>query len=818
MRAVVRDLRFAMRLLVGAPGVTLAAVLCLALGMGATTAVFTVADAVLFRPLPYADPERLVRIYTEFPTFPGGGLRRFPVSPPEFMEMRETLQSWERIDAWQVNAVNLTTAGEPVRITATFVTGTLFDSLGVRPRQGRWLNPDDDREGAPLAILISDGLWRRAFGGAAGVTGREVRLNGLPASVVGVMPAGFQYPPGQVDVSEVWAPLQLTAADRQPRGNHRLGVLAKLRAGVTLEAARHELAAQVSTWGMRQGNKFHTLHSELHPLLAFGMHEEVVRAVRPAMLVILAAVGFVLLIACVNVANLLLARAEARQKEISIRVAMGAGTTGLIRQFLAEGLLISVAGGLAGLGVALFGVRLLLWAGSDTIPRAAEVAIDWRIVAFTAAALIGTAILFGLVPLAQALARNTHETLKSAAGRTSATAQAAAVRRGLVVAELSLALVLLISCGLMVQAFWRLQAVDAGFDPAGRLTMRVALPPGQYSTDAAVRSFVTRLEDSLPRLPGVLSATVMSGMPPQRPGNFNDTQIENFVPRKGGPVQNVDYWQFVGNRFFETLGARMVEGRFLDERDGENAPPAMVVNETMARTFWPGQSALGRRVRLPIGADEPWRTIVGVVGDIKNGGVDRPAGTELFVPWRQAPPIRVVELLIRTAPEPMSLVGAVRAVIAELDPALPIAAVRPMTEVVAEARSRPRFLTVLLTCFTAVALGLAVIGVYGVVSYSVARRTSEIGIRMAIGADSGRILRMVLGQGLALSAAGVVIGVGAAVWLTRFLKAVLFGIEPLDAPTFIATVTLMFGLTLLSSWIPARRATHVELSAALRYD
>jgi predicted permease len=470
-----------------------------------------------------------------------------------------------------------------------------------------------------------------------------------------------------------------------------------------------------------------------------------------------------------------------------------------------------------GLGIAMFGVRLLLWAGSDTIPRLAEVSLDWRVLGFTGAVLIATAVVFGLAPLAQALTRNTHDTLKASAGRTSATARAAMLRRALVVAELSLALVLLVSCGLMLQAFWRLQAVDAGFDPSSRLAMRVALPDAQYSDEAAA-SFISRMEEALGRLPGVTSSTVMAGLPPQRRGNFNDTEIENFVPRKDGPVQNVDYWQFVGNRFFDTLGVRLVEGRFLDERDGRDTPLVMVVNATMARTFWPGQSAIGRRVRLPVGKDSPWRTIVGVVADIKNAGADQPTGTELFVPWRQGFPLRTVEVVIRTVGAPMSMAGAARTTIAQLDPSLPVAAVRSMADVVAQSQSRPRFLSVLLTFFTTVALALAAIGVYGVISYSVARRTAEIGIRMAIGADSGRILRMVLKQGALLGAAGVAIGVGSAVWLTRFMKSILFAIQPLDLPTFAITVLALFGVTLLASWIPARRATRIDPTVALRYD
>ena len=818
MGSLLQDLRFAWRLLLRSPGFAAIAIACLALGMGATTAVFTVVNAVVLRPLPYKAPSRLVRFYSEFPTFPNGGLHRFPVSPPEFLEMRDSLRSYDHIDAWQVGAVNLITDKEPIRVTTCFVSGTLFASLGVEPQRGRWIDVRDDREGAPRAMVISDGLWRRAFGSSPDVIGRNTNLNGLPATIVGVMPAGFQFPPGEVDMSEVWSPLQLTAADRQRRGNHRLAILAELREGTSLEQARQELTAQINAWGERSSNNFHTVNPKFHPLLVFGMQDEVVRNVKPAMLMVLGAVGFVLLIACVNVANLLLARAEARQKEVSVRVAMGASTLGLVRQFVAEGLLISLTGSAVGLSIAMLGVRLLLWAGSGTIPRLAEVTLDWRVLAFTGAALIATAVVFGLVPLAQAVTRNAHETLKTAAGRTSATAQAAALRRGLVVAELSLALVLLVSCGLMLQAFWRLQGVKAGFDPSNRLTLRTALPPAAY-TDAAAADFLARLQDALSRLPGVVSSTVMGGLPPQRPGNFNDTEIENFVPRQGGPVQNVDYYQTAGDRFFEALGARLEDGRFPDERDTREAPLVVVVNETMARAFWPGQSALGHRIR-PSGTPpgSPWWSVVGVVADIKNGGADQPTGTEVFFPWRQAIPLRGVQIVLHTKGPPLAMAGSVRSAIAQLDGSLPVAAVRTLQEVVSESQSRPRFLSVLLTFFTIVAVTLAAIGVYGVISYSVARRTNEFGIRLAIGADRSHILGMVLKQGALLAVAGVTIGVGVAVWLTRFLKSFLFAIEPLDMPTFGATVILLLGATLLASWIPALRATRIDPTVALRYE
>jgi putative ABC transport system permease protein len=817
MAVLLRDLRFASRLLIANPGFAATAILSLALGMGATTAVYTVVDAILFRPLPFKDSERLVRIYSEFPTFPNGGLRRFPISVPEFLEMRAGLSSYETIDAWQVGAVNLTTATDPVRVTATTLSGSLFATVGIQPQKGRWITAGDDSEGAPLAIVISDGLWRRAFAASRDVIGRETKLNGIKATIAGVMPAGFQFPPGQVDVSELWYPLQLTAIDRERRAGHNLAVLAKLRRGTSMAQARQELDRHVSTWGDRNTPTFHAIQPKYHPLVAFGMQDDVVRTVRPAMLVVLGAVAFVLLIACVNVANLLLARAEARQKEISVRVAMGAGTGELMRQFVAEGLLISITGAAIGLGVAILGVRLLLWAGAESIPRLEEVSVHWHVLLFTGAVLIATALSFGLVPLAQAGSRNTYDSLKTTAGRTSATVGAIFLRRGLVVAELSLALVLLVSCGLMLQAFWRLQSVNVGFDPENLLTMRIALPEAQYP-DQALPGFVVRLEESLSRLPGVISATVMKGLPPQRTGDFNDTTIENFVGRPGGPVQNVDYWQFTGNRFFETLGARLVEGRFFDERDDRGTTPVVIVNETMARTFWPGDNPLGRRLRLGDPPVAQWLTVVGVVADMKNAGPDRPTGTELFMPLRQSLPVRNLQIVLRARDDLRSVVNPVRNAIHGLDPSLPVASVRTMPEVIAQAQSRPRFLSMLLSFFTTIAVILAIIGVYGVVSYSVERRTAEIGIRMAIGADRLGVLAMVLKQGLLLGIVGGAAGVVAAAWLTRFLKSFLFAIEPFDLPTFGATLALLFILTLLASWIPARRATRVDPTVALRND
>ena len=444
--------------------------------------------------------------------------------------------------------------------------------------------------------------------------------------------------------------------------------------------------------------------------------------------------------------------------------------------------------------------------------------MDWRVLGFSAIVMIVAAVGFGLAPLVQALARTTHESLKSASGRTSATRAAAYLRQGLVVAELSLALVLLVCTGLMVKAFWRLQAVDAGLRSDHVLTMRIALPESQYNGNAA-RNFFIRLEQDVARLPGVQFASVATGLPPERPLNANDTDIENFVPRPGGPIQNVDYWQTTGSRFVETVGARVLEGRALDDRDGEGAAPAVMINQTMAKTFWPGQSAVGKRIR-PGDPKAPWFTVVGVLADIKNAGTDKPTGTELFLPYKQLGEFSPQDMyvLVRTAGDPVALTGTLRREIRSLDPSVPVSEVKTMDDLVAESHSRPRFLSVLLTFFTGIAVALAVIGVYGVISYSVARRTNEFGVRMALGADAPTILRSVIRQALLLGLAGAAAGLVGAILAAKLLRSLLFGAGGFEAATFFGMCAALLLTTVLASWAPARRATQVSPAVALRYE
>jgi putative ABC transport system permease protein len=812
-----QDLRYGIRMLAKSPGFTLASIVCLALGIGATTAIFSIVDAVLIRPLPYASPGRLVRVYSEFPKLGKNGMLKFWISPPEFLDLRRYTTTWESIEGWVNGGANLAGGNEPIRVTASNVTGGLLNSLGIAPIMGRTITPQDDKEGAPQVAVLSYGLWQRAFGADRRILGRDVLLSGRKATIIGVMPKSFQFPPGEIDSPELWTPLQISPNSRN-RGNHFLSVLGRLKTGASIEQARSEIQQLQSHWKQTAPPKTHVFDGAFHYVVMYPFHDEVVGSIRLAMLVLFAAVGFVLLIACVNVANLLLARAEARQREIAIRKALGAGVSRLAAQFVTEGVALSLLGALLGLGLAFIGLRIIIAMNAGSIPRAQEIAINTPVLLFTLAVSFATGIGFGLAPLAQLITQNVHDTLKAAASRTTATVNASRFRRFLVIGELALALMLLIGTGLMIRAFWKLQQVEIGLKPDHILTMRVALPQAVYPENQRVVQFWTELQQRASRIPGATSVTMMSGLPPSRQLDANDTAIEGWVPGSNSPPQNVDYWQPVGDRFFETLGVRLIEGRFFDERDGENAPKTVIVNQTMAQTFWPGRSAIGRRVGP--GAPGDWRTIVGVVGDVKNAGVDQPTGTELFFPFRQTGGrgIRSGYLVLRAGGDPVALAGPARREIHALDPGLPISSVRTMDDVLVSAQSRPRFLTTLLTLFSGVALVLAAVGLYGVISYSVAQRTSEFGIRIAMGAGSRDVLRMVVGQGLRLGVIGVVLGAAGALALTRLIRGLLFGISSFDPQTFVAMAVLLTGVTLLACYIPARRATRVDPMVALRYE
>ena len=815
-----KDLKYAARMLAKSPGFTASAILCLALGIGATSAIFSVVHAVLLRPLGYRQPERLVRLYTEFPTFPNGGLRRFWTSPPEYYELSHEMQSWESLDAWLTSGVNLAGAADPIRVTSCSVTGGLFNTLGVSPMLGRAITPQDDVTGAPIVIMIGYDLWQRAFGGDRGAIGRTVQVNGRNANIAGIMPPGFAFPPGELDPPEVWAPLQLGPPNPRQRGSHFLYLIGRLKPGVSPVQAQQEINRHVEQSAARLGQN-HPFSEKFHPILTFALHDEVVRSIRPALWMLLGAVAFVLLIACVNVANLLLARAEARQREIAIRKALGAGTGQLVRQFTIEALLLSLGGAIVGLALAFAGLRLMIAAGKGSIPRAAEISIDPTVLGVTLIVSLLTALFFGLAPLAQIAAGTLHDALKAAGGRASGSVASNRFRSALVASELALALILLIGTGLMIHAFWQLSEVHPGYRPEGLLTLRINLPQATYPKPEQVAQFWSAIHQKLSAIPGAQSATLTNGLPPERPINANDTFIEGFNAVPNGPGHNIDYWQIVGDRYFETMGSRIIEGRMLDSRDVNGATLTTVINQTMARVYYGNQSPIGRRINPGGGPNQPenYRTIVGVVEDIKNAGLDKPAGSEAFFPGAQGGIAgRQIYIIVRTSSDPKSLISAVRSAVRDLDSSLPLSQVRTMDEVLAGAKSRPRFLTTLLGLFSATALVLAAVGLYGVIAYSVTRRTTEFGIRMAMGASTGNVLGLVLRQGLQLSLIGVAAGAIGALALTRVVRGLVFGITSFDPLTFLGMALMLIAVTVVACVIPARRATKVDPLIALRYE
>jgi putative ABC transport system permease protein len=819
MGTVRQDVQFALRMMRKNLGFTAAAVLCLMLGIGATTGICTVVNAVLLQPLPYSHPDQLVRVYSEFPTFPNGGLHRFWISGPEFIDLKRDTHSWASLDAWVTGGANLAGKTQPVRVTAAYLSGGLLETIGVAPVMGRLIAQSDDVPGAAVVADLSFGTWQAVFAGDPNVVGRETRLDGLKCTIIGVMPKGFQFPPGEQDPAQVWTAMQLDPAHPGERGGHNYYLLGRLKPDVPAAQAQGELAALVQSYGEHRAPKTHSFDPKNHTIVSFLLQGEVVSGVRPALLMLLGAVAFVLLIASVNVANLLLARAEARRREIAIRGALGASLARLARQFVTEGILLSFCGGLLGVALSFAGVRLVQLTNAGGIPRADEITMDWHVLVFTLVTSVITGVLFGLAPLAPLIVSGISESLKNTAGSTTGSAGAQFFRRALVAGELAMALVLLIGCGLMLRAFWKLQEVHTGLRPDNVITMHVSLPSGTYTDAAKITDFWTRLDARLTNLPGVQSAALVSGLAPMRPPNMNDTEIEGFVMTKDGPIQNVDFYQAASKDYFATMGIRLMDGRLFDERDGADAPQVIIVNEAMAKTFWPNQNPVGRRARP--GGTKEWCTVIGVVDDVKNAGLDRPAGTELYLPYRQPAAAGYTDMYVvmrAQGGDPHSLAGEVRQRLYEIDSSLPLADVRLMEDVLSRAQARPRFLTLLLTLFSAVALAIATVGIYGVVSYSVARRTKEFGLRMVLGAQTGDVLGLVMKQGAGIIAIGVAMGLVLALFFTRLMTSLLFGIAPTDLATFASVTAVLLGVALAACYIPARRATKVDPIQTLRYE
>jgi putative ABC transport system permease protein len=815
MQTFLQDLKYALRMLKKNPAFTAVAILTLAVGIGANSAIFSVVNSVLLRPLPYQQPGQLVRVYSEFPTMK---LQKFWVSPPELLDIQRDAKSWQAIGGWAPGGQNVGTESEPLRVTSAAITRGLIDVLGVQPERGRNFTEEEDRVGGPRVAIISHGLWQKGFGGAGDIIGKQIQINAASTTVVGVMPAGFAFPPGSNEQVELLVPFQFDPANQRNRASHFVSVIGRLKPGVTVEQAQSEMTSLMTGW-KSEGRAQHLLSPPNHPVLMVGLHEDVVGSARQAVWLLMAAVGFVLLIACVNVANLLLARAESRHREFAVRLALGAGLKRMVRQFVAEGFVLVLIASILGIVLAFVGLKILLLFAPDSVPRTEEIGVGLPVLAFTIAVAIVAVFLFGLAPLAQVSERNLANWIRGA-GQRAIRGGGQALRKSLVVAEIALAVILVIGSGLMIRAFWKLQQVQTGFDPASVVSFSLNLPAAKYDNNQRFQ-FINSLEQKLSSIPGATASSMATGLPPLRRINANDTEIEGYQPTPDGPAQNVDYWNIVGNDYFKTMKIRVLEGRtFEPQDDNTNAMPVVVVNQALAKRFWTG-SPIGRRVNPGSADPKVWFTIVGVVEDTKNAGMDKPAGPELYFQARQVADQLIgsnVSFVVRASSDSVPLESSIRNAVREMDPSLPVYNLWSMNELMTKSMVQPRFLALLLATFSGIALFLAAIGIYGVMAYSVAQRTQEIGVRMALGARPLHVLQLILKQSLGMLVIGIVVGLAGAFALTRLMRTLLFEITATDPLTYASVIGLLTIVALLACYIPARRAAKVDPLVALRYE
>ncbi len=813
METLWQDLRYGFRMLARNPGFTAVAVLTLALGIGANTAIFSVVNAVLLRPLPYEEPERLVMVWNELTK---EGLPQLWFSEPELIDYRQRQQSFEGMAAFSGGGGNLTGRGEPLRVTAANVSANFFPLLRVDAFLGRTFTPEEDTPGNDRVIVLEHGFWQRRFGGDPAIIGETVSLSDNPYTVIGVMPSGFTFPDGTVDL---WTPLAIDTADPNGRGSHYLRVLARLKSGVTFEQASadmHNIAKQ-----MEQDYPDYYRPDRAWNTYLIPLHESEVGEVRPALLVLLGAVGFVLLIACTNVANLLLARAAVREKEVAIRAALGAGRLRIVRQLLTESVLLALLGGSGGLLLAMWGTDGLVLLSPAGLPRLNEIAVNEWVLGFTLLVSVIAGVLFGLVPALHASRPDLHNTLKEG-GRSAAGAGHHRLRGLLVVSEVALSLVLLIGAGLMIKSFYRLLQVNPGYRTENVLTFRLALPSARYAENHQVVGFYERLLEKISALADVRTAGAVSHLPLGGAYSSGSVFVEELPP--SSPHFPFGYFEsdrrYTTPGYFRAMGMNLLKGRLLEESDHAEAPLVTVVDESFARRAWPAEpNPIGKRVAVNQTPDgEPlWRTVVGVVRHVKNYGLDTEGREQIYFPHAQFP-ISTMFVTVRTGGDPVVAQAAVRNQVAALDPSLPLFNVATMEERLAESVAQPRFNVLLLGIFAAVALVLAAIGIYGVISYSVSQRTHEIGIRMALGAQPRDIFRLVVGQGMVLTLIGVGVGLAASFALTRFLESLLFGVSATDPVTFAGVALLLAAVALLACYVPARRATRVDPLVALRYE
>ena len=805
---LVQDVRYGLRVLLKNPGFTIAAVVALALGIGANSVIFSVVNAVLLRPLPFKDPQQLTMVWEEATHL---GFPKDTPPPATFLDWRQQNTVFSGMSAMALKNFNLIGVGEPERLDGRKVSANLFDLLGVRPILGRTFSADEDKPGTRVAIL-SEGLWKRRFGSDQGIIGRAINLNGEIYTVVGVLPQTLDLPAGGENWhDQVWVPIAFSSEEAADRGNHYLGVIGRLKSGVSLQQSQ----AEMDTIAARLAKQYPESNAR-RGVVVVSLREQIVGDIKPALLVLLGAVGFVLLIACANVANLLLARAAVRQKEIALRLAVGANRSRLTRQFLAESILLALIGGAAGLGVALVGLNVVTRYVPNTVSLAGAISIDLPVLLFTAGIAILTGIFFGLVPAFQASHCNVNDTLKESARDAAAGVRGHRIRNALVVVEVAVSFTLLVGAGLLINSFMHLRNLDPGFRADHLLTMNVPLSRVKYPEQEKRTAFFDEVIRRVRALPGVDLAAVGNNLPLTYDGDSILISVEG-VPEP--PIdQHPDViFRVVGPNYFSTMGIALVAGRDFTEHDNFQSSRVTVITEKTARYYWPGENPIGKRVRTG-GPESPWEEVIGVAKDVRQNDFIKQPKMQMYMPYAQVADFPPNALVVRTRLDPLSLAAPVRNEIWAIDKDQPVSDIRSMDEIVSEAVARQRFSMLLLGIFAGLALVLAAVGIYGVMSYSVVQRTREIGIRMALGAQRADMLKMTVRQGLKLVLVGLTLGLAAAFILTRVMSTLLFGISATDPVTYVTISLILLAVAAAASYIPALRATKVDPMVALRYE
>ena len=805
-----KNLVYSVRMLLKKPGLTAIAIIAMGLGIGANTAIFSVVNMVLLRPLPYEQPEQLVMIATEQRNQALDG--RGPFSAPDFLDVQQRSTTLEHVATFQGTGTIITEGGDPERLLGAAVSADYFPLLRVKPVLGRVFTRDEDKPGAAPVLLLSHGLWQRRFGGDPNIIGREINLGGK-TTVVGIMPAGFKFPISD-ETQDFWEPLFsaafVTKEVRELRANRFFQVIGRLKTGVTLEQAKADLDL------LSRQIEQQSPESNTNVIFnAVSMHEDITRDYRSALLVMLGAVGLVLLIACANVANLLLARAAARQKEVAIRMALGASRRRIASQLLTESVLLSLVGGVVGLLLASWGMELLVAYGPADVPRLREVSLDRYVLFFTFGVATLTGVLFGLAP-ALNVSKPDPGRMLNESGRGTAQGGRNWMRSGLIVSEVALSLMLLVGAGLLINSFWRLLQTDAGFDPKGVLALDIPLSRTTYSKPEQRAAAFQQLIGRMKTLPGVRDASVVSNVPLTDRDIELSFQVEGRAPYKPGEEAVADY-TVAGSDYFRTMNIGLLRGRVFTDQDTANSPEVMVVSNAFVKRYFPDEEVIGRRVVFD-GNDKTPREIVGVVADILRNGLDANVEPEMYVSQLQRPERRM-NLVIRTETrDALQLAQAARAEVKAFDPNQIIWRTETLEQLLSTSVAPRRFNMLLLGIFAGVALVLAAVGLYGVMSYSVSWRTREIGIRMALGAKRADVLRLVVRQGMVMTLSGLAIGLAGAFSISRVLRSLLHGVSPTDPVTFIVVSVVLLAVALLACLVPARRATRVDPIIALRTE